>query len=785
MPHLTNVAGKDGVFVGQDGIRYQFRSAATRAGENERVKLFTLSADESELVEVFSDVDFSLVTLSVEREIAESALSLCFQREDRPLTKATRAARVGLRCSQLPITDWRPFRTLEFDMLYRSSCEMHLLLRSSTKEAEKPIYSYSPSGQDLEVWHHHVVPLDDMLGPDLQDRADMKAIELSMCLDTLRPGVAYERLLREVWLWTTDQWVSTVVDASPPSLPTDLRLFTDVSKIPPSVPHVLVAWNAGTDPESGIRGYSYVWDGWKESVPDADVDIPGGTLSLLSPPLVENRPVYLHLRSINSAAVPSQEAAHFGPVVWAPVEPQVGKVPRSSANPKKAEIPVDLCSHGDAWIVLTGKRRGENLRVVPEAPESTTKRSKVDGRAYPALSAQQGGRALSLDLEESFAASVRGYQCDVVVGYLDAAFQVFGLEYDYQSTRPRSAGDEAYFPHPDPCACEGTGRWRTVSFHLINPLFQNRQTGGADFRLVDSSDQGRVVVSFVAVLRPAYQRSYYGPEPLFSVNASLTAEREEEMNLMRRAGLRYVRQDFPWRDLEPNAGHWSWSSYDHLVDAYIRRGIGLMPVFGQDPPWASGRSNGVSPVLGQGNRRLFGQYAAAVISRYRDRIHTWNVWDGIDDSWLGGDAQPRGDILGYVALCRDVWKHAKEADPTCCLVAGETEPETTAACLEAGLAWYADVYSVHGYAPEGLDQAETDLDRNHNLVEEVTPLPIWGTEMPVANRHVFSSRPYVHMINVFRWEEAFSRDGQPTEQHEAYRRWAQRRWAEVNAAKAR
>ncbi|NIO68131.1 MAG: hypothetical protein GTN71_03510, partial [Anaerolineae bacterium] len=57
----------------------------------------------------------------------------------------------------------------------------------------------------------------------------------------------------------------------------------------------------------------------------------------------------------------------------------------------------------------------------------------------------------------------------------------------------------------------------------------------------------------------------------FGVNVSLEqyepTDRERALAMIEAAGLRWVRQSFPWAEIEPQPGHYRWQPWDEIVSA--------------------------------------------------------------------------------------------------------------------------------------------------------------------------------------------------------------------------
>lgn len=87
------------------------------------------------------------------------------------------------------------------------------------------------------------------------------------------------------------------------------------------------------------------------------------------------------------------------------------------------------------------------------------------------------------------------------------------------------------------------------------------------------------------------------PQPIFGaeslrlgVNVALEQYDEERLNQivseLARRGVRWVRQEFRWSEIEPQRGRFDWSVSDRIFSATTRHGIAVLPVLWTTPVWA-------------------------------------------------------------------------------------------------------------------------------------------------------------------------------------------------------
>jgi hypothetical protein len=172
--------------------------------------------------------------------------------------------------------------------------------------------------------------------------------------------------------------------------------------------------------------------------------------------------------------------------------------------------------------------------------------------------------------------------------------------------------------------------------------------------------------------------------PPFGVNTFLDQEVEPEkrartLRMISDAGFHWVRQSFPWYDIEIHGKddfedrrhepHRSaWEKYDNIVDLVEQHGLDLIARLEAPPRWS--RYDGVArgafgPPDDLGD---FGDYAAAVAARYRGRIRFYQVWNepNIYPEWGKQPVDPEA----YTELLCLAYRRIKAADPDAVVISG-------------------------------------------------------------------------------------------------------------------
>jgi len=256
----------------------------------------------------------------------------------------------------------------------------------------------------------------------------------------------------------------------------------------------------------------------------------------------------------------------------------------------------------------------------------------------------------------------------------------------------------------------------------------------------------------------------------YGVNTFLEQEAEvskvdRSLQMIAQAGFRWIRQQFPWEDIEiaGKGDYWdhkwhrsAWTKYDDIVNLAEKHGIQIIARLDNPPAWTRsvGDAQGWS-LAPPDNYEDFGDFVYAVVSRYRGRIHYYQIWNepNIFPEW--GD-QP-ADPAAYVDLLKIAYRRAKEADPNCVILCAGLAQTTEEAPPEFGPrnmsdlvylekmyeAGVKDCFDIMGAMVYGLWTGPYDLRTSHDrsnfsrvqLTREIMvrhgdgDKPIWATEV--------------------------------------------------------
>ncbi len=238
--------------------------------------------------------------------------------------------------------------------------------------------------------------------------------------------------------------------------------------------------------------------------------------------------------------------------------------------------------------------------------------------------------------------------------------------------------------------------------------------------------------------------AYAGVNP-FGVNVFLEqevepAKREQAVRMAAEAGFHWLRQEFPWEDIEihgkgdfEDRRHWpyrsAWEKYDQIVDLAERYGMELIVRLSNPPAWTRAEGDAAGSFAPPDRYEDFGDFVAAVVSRYRGRIRYYQIWNepNIYPEWGERPVNPEE----YVELLKIAYTRAKAADPDVVIISGalastiELGPRDMndfvflQRMYDAGAAPYFDILAMQGY---GLWSAPTDRRMHPRIINFSRPL---------------------------------------------------------------
>lgn len=272
---------------------------------------------------------------------------------------------------------------------------------------------------------------------------------------------------------------------------------------------------------------------------------------------------------------------------------------------------------------------------------------------------------------------------------------------------------------------------------------------------------------------PYTQAGDLGANPL-GVNTFLnledTANIDRILDLVKAGGYGYIRQLFPWKDIQELKGSYNdrdgqngWAKYDAIVEKASSRGIKIIARLDQPPVWAREQVLKTIPpsldVTGPpDDLNDWGNFVEAAVTRYKGKIKYFQIWNepNLEVEWNAKRVNP----AGYVDLLKVAYERAKAANPDVVIITAALAPSNQDGAefnslndlkyldqfYEAGGAKYFDILAAQayglGYSPDYRftepDFREKDLKRvNFSRLADMRAVmlkhddgkrPVWITE---------------------------------------------------------
>jgi hypothetical protein len=213
------------------------------------------------------------------------------------------------------------------------------------------------------------------------------------------------------------------------------------------------------------------------------------------------------------------------------------------------------------------------------------------------------------------------------------------------------------------------------------------------------------------------------------------AKREEQIRLVAEAGFHWIRQEFTWEDIEIHgkgdfidrrneaAGVDAWVKYDQIVDLAGRYGLEIIARLSNPPAWSRAEGNDAGSLAPPDDVKDYGDFVAAVVSRYAGRVTFFQIWNepNIYPEW--GEAPV--DPVAYTQLLCQAFDRAKESNPDAVVLSGALAPTLALSdrdlndlvflqrMYDAGAGACFDILSMQGY---GLWSGPTDHRQRPTMI---------------------------------------------------------------------
>jgi hypothetical protein len=273
----------------------------------------------------------------------------------------------------------------------------------------------------------------------------------------------------------------------------------------------------------------------------------------------------------------------------------------------------------------------------------------------------------------------------------------------------------------------------------------------------------------LSLFQPPRNTADYAPMPYtdvppFGVNTFFEQEVEESkiqmgMQLIRDAGFQYIRQEFPWEDIEIGGkgvyfdakfNKSTWEKYDRLVALADEYDLQIIARLDHPPAWTRVDGHARGYFAPPDDYQDYADFVSAVVSRYKGKIKFYQLWNepNIYPEWGEQDVNAQD----YTRLLKIGYEAAKAADPEAVIISAglaqtlETGPRNVSDLIflqqlyDAGAKDYFDILAVMNYGlftgpgDHRADPSRTNFSRPV-LIREImvkngdANKPMWAMEI--------------------------------------------------------
>lgn len=217
------------------------------------------------------------------------------------------------------------------------------------------------------------------------------------------------------------------------------------------------------------------------------------------------------------------------------------------------------------------------------------------------------------------------------------------------------------------------------------------------------------------------------------VNIHFTTGHERDLDMIAAAGIRWVRMDFHWADIERARGSYDWSAYDELTANLEKRGLGALYILDYSNPLHEETVTSPNPITGKPHsvtaapRRpesiaAFARWAAAAAQRYAGRKVLWEIWNEPNIHFW----PPEPNVTNYTALALATAAAIRALDPDAVVLGPATSGfpwEFLGTFLKSGILAHLGGVTVHPYRPysQPPESAGPDYAKLRALIDRHAP----------------------------------------------------------------
>ena len=278
-----------------------------------------------------------------------------------------------------------------------------------------------------------------------------------------------------------------------------------------------------------------------------------------------------------------------------------------------------------------------------------------------------------------------------------------------------------------------------------------------------------VVLLCISILTSSGQtesRDNFGPHNKINagINIHFTTGHEKDLDMIAKAGFKYIRMDFAWQNTERVKGVYDWSAYEELTANLTKRGMRALYILDYSNPLYEDQVESKDPISGKVDKGIaaprkpesveaFAKWASTAVKHFRGSNIIWEIWNEPNIFFW----RPAPDVANYNKLALATCKAIKTSVPEAVIIGPATSQLPLLfieSFLTSGVLEYIDAVSVHPYRKYSIspETAIDDYKKVDELIKKFTPegkplIPIisgeWGYNTSTRGISVETQAAYI------------------------------------------
>jgi hypothetical protein len=217
------------------------------------------------------------------------------------------------------------------------------------------------------------------------------------------------------------------------------------------------------------------------------------------------------------------------------------------------------------------------------------------------------------------------------------------------------------------------------------------------------------------------------------VNIHFVTGHERDLDMLAKAGFKFIRMDFAWTGTEREKQEYDWSEYDQLFSNLNKRGLRALFILDYSNPLYEETVTSPNPLTGHPQQSTasprhpdsiaaFARWSAAAAHHFHGRHVLWEIWNEPNGNFWA----PKPNAAEYTALALAASKAIREAEPDATIVGPASSGfpwDFLDHFLKSGILEYLDAVTVHPYRNPHTppETAAVDYQRLREMVRRYAP----------------------------------------------------------------